>query len=95
MCLCSFASMALIVLFIVSPLSNFFKTSLFMKLVSVVILAYTIYLNFLQTNLLRNISVSNSSSSEVKSQLNMNIMCSYIFAVFLIILLLFVVKSFF
>ena len=94
MCLCSFASMALIVLFIVSPLSNFFKTSLFMKLVSVVILAYTIYLNFLQTNLLREVSVSNSSSSEVKSQLNMNIMCSYIFALFLIILLLFVIKSF-
>lgn len=95
MCLCSFASMVLIVLFIVSPLSNFFKTSLFMKLVSIIILAYTIYLNFLQTNLLRNVSSSNTTSSEVKSQLNMNIMCSYIFAVFLTILLFFVVKSFF
>jgi glucan phosphoethanolaminetransferase (alkaline phosphatase superfamily) len=66
-----------------------------MKLVSVIILAYTIYLNFLQTNLLRNVSSSNTTSSEVKSQLNMNIMCSYIFAVFLTILLFFVVKSFF
>ena len=95
MCLCSFVSMTLIILFIISPLSNFFKTSLFMKIISVGVLAYTIYLNFLQTNLLRDVSVNNSSSSDVKSQLNMNIMCSYIFALFLIVLLLFVVKSFF
>jgi hypothetical protein len=94
-CLCSFASMTLIILFIISPLSNFFKTSLFMKIVSVVILGYTIYLNFIQTNLLRNVTMNNSTSPDVKSQINMNIICSYIFSLFLVMLLFFVMKSFF
>ena len=94
-CICSFASMILIILFVISPLSNFFKTSLFMKIVSVVILGYTIYLNFIQTNLLRKVTMNNSSPPDVKSQINMNIICSYIFSLFLVMLLFFVMKSFF
>lgn len=95
MCLCSFASMAMIIMFIISPLSKFFKTSLFMKVITVIILIYTVYLNFLQTNLLRNVTMGSSSSDDVKTQINMNIICSYIFTAFLIILLFFVTKSFF
>jgi hypothetical protein len=94
-CLCSFVSMILIILFIISPLSNFFKTSLFMKTIAVFVLAYTIYLNFLQTNLLKTVTFNNSSSPDVKSQINVNIICSYIFSLFLVILLFFVIKSFF
>jgi hypothetical protein len=95
MCICSFASMVMIILFIISPLSNFFRTSLFMKVIIVIILTYTVYLNFLQTNLLRNVTMSNSNSEDVKTQINMNIICSYIFSIFLVILLFFVIKSFF
>ena len=95
MCICSFASMAMIILFIISPLSNFFRTSLFMKVIIVIILTYTVYLNFLQTNLLRNVNISSSSSEDVKTQININIICSYVFSIFLVILLFFVIKSFF
>ena len=93
-CMCSATSIFIIVLFIISPLSNLFKTSLFMKLIALILLIYTIYLNNHQTNLLRNASQSNNSD-EIKSQLNMNILCSYIFTLFLGLLVIFLFKSFF
>jgi len=93
-CLCSATSIFIIVLFIITPLSNFFKTSLFMKIIALIIMGYTIYLNTQQTNLLRNANVS-SSSEQVKSQLNMNIICSYVFTIFIGLLFIFVIKSFF
>ena len=93
-CMCSAVSIAIIVLFILSPLSNFFKTSLFMKIIALIILVYTIYLNTKQTNLLRNASVS-SVAEQVKSQLNINIICSYVFTIFIGLLIIFVIKSFF
>jgi hypothetical protein len=92
--MCSAVSIAIIVFFILSPLSNFFKTSLFMKLIALIILGYTIYLNTKQTNLLRNASVT-SVTEQVKSQLNINIICSYVFTIFIGLLIIFVIKSFF
>jgi hypothetical protein len=93
-CLCSATSIFLIVLFIISPLSNFFTTSLLMKIVTLVILVYTIYLNNNQTNLLREAS-SVINSEKLKSQLNLNIICSYVFTIFIGLLVIFVIKSFF
>jgi hypothetical protein len=94
LCMCSATSIFLIVLFIISPLSNFFKTSTLMKVISIIILIYTIYLNNKQTNLL-SIASQSVDSPQIKSQLNMNIMCSYVFTVFIGLLVIFVVKSFF
>lgn len=93
-CTCSAISIFLIVLFIISPLSNFFMTSLVMKLITLLILIYTIYLNNQQTNLLNNAN-NMTQSREVKSQLNINILCSYIFTLFIGLLIIFVIKSFF
>jgi hypothetical protein len=93
-CTCSAISISIIVLFIISPLSNFFKTSLFMKIIALLILLYTIYLNIQQTNLLQAAG-SSVNSEKVKSQLNMNIICSYVFTVFIGLLIIFVIKSFF
>ena len=93
-CTCSAISISIIVLFIISPLSNFFKTSLFMKIIALIILSYTIYLNTQQTNLLKSAS-SSVKSENIKSQLNMNIICSYVFTVFIGLLIIFVIKSFF
>ena len=82
-CMCSASSIFIIVLFIISPLSNFFLTSILMKVISLILLVYTIYLNNEQTNLLR-LATNSSQPEQVKSQLNMNILCSYVFTLFLI-----------
>jgi hypothetical protein len=92
-CMCSATSVFLIVLFIISPLSNFFMTSLLMKILTLIILVYTIYLNNKQTNLLRDAS-SAINSEKLKSQLNLNILCSYVFTIFIGLLAIFVIKSF-
>lgn len=93
-CMCSASSIIIILLFIISPLSNLVKTSFFMKMVVLVILGYTLYLNNTQTNLLRLASLT-STTDNVKTQLNMNIICSYIFTIFIGILFIFIAKSFF
>ena len=92
-CTCSAISIFLIVLFIISPLSSFFITSTLMKIITLIILAYTIHLNIIQTNYLK--SATNVVKTDiVLSQLNTNIMCSYIFTLFLGLLGIFVIKSF-
>ena len=93
-CMCSFISIIMIILFVLSPLSNFIKTSKFMKILVLILICYTIYLNILQTNALRNVK-NGSSSQQVKSQIQMNTICSDVFTLFLGILGIFVVKSFF
>ena len=93
-CLCSATSIFLIVLFIISPLSNFLTTSLLMKIVTLLILVYTIYLNNKQTQSLRQ-ATSVINSENLKSQLNLNIICSYVFTLFIGLLIIFVIKSFF
>jgi len=92
-CTCSALSIIIILLFVISPLSNFFKTSIFMKIISLILLGYTLYLNNIQTNLLRSVN-SSSNSPEVNSQININIICSYVFSLFIGLLFIFIIKSF-
>jgi hypothetical protein len=92
-CTCSAVSIFLIILFIISPLSNFYMTSMLMKIIILIILAYTIYLNIIQTNYLRT-ATNVVNSENVMSQLNTNILCSYIFTLFLGLMGIFVIKSF-
>ena len=94
LCICSAISIFLIVLFIITPLNNFKFFSIFMKVIALCLIVYTIYLNNTQTNSLKNASQI-VKSEEVKSQLNMNILCSYIFTLFIGLLIIFVIKSFF
>jgi hypothetical protein len=93
-CLCSATSIIIIVLFVITPLSNFFKTSLLMKIFALLLMIYTIYLNVHQTDLLRKANLY-SNNDNIKSQLNINIICSYVFTLFIGLLIIFLVKSFF
>lgn len=94
LCTCSALAIFLIVLFIISPLSSFFLTSAFMKIITIILLSYTLYLNNEQTNYLRNATQLNLSK-EVSSQMGINIICSYVFSLFIGLLIIFVIKSFF
>ncbi len=93
-CTCSAISIFFIVLFIISPLSRYFITSTIMKMVTLSLLIYTFYLNVHQTEYLRTASKSNITV-DVSNQLNINILCSYIFSLFIGLLIIFVIKSFF
>ena len=90
-CICTFVAIILILLFLISPLNNFYKTSIVMKIIILILLIYIIYLNNSQINLLKIIE---PSSPEIKSQINTNIICSYFFTIFIVLLLFFIIKSF-
>jgi hypothetical protein len=92
-CTCSAISIFLIVLFIISPLRNYLFVSTIIKLVTLLLLCFTIYLNIQQTDYLRKASQMNVSG-EVSNQLTINIVCSYVFTLFIGLLIIFVIKSF-
>jgi hypothetical protein len=91
-CLCTLISIILIILFMLTPLSGFFKTSLFMKIAALILLGYTIYLSLHQSNLLRMMDRINDNP-QLDSQVNINIICSYIFTLFLILLFFFIIRN--
>ena len=93
-CTYCFISIFLIVLFIITPLGNFFKISMFMKIIIIFILSYTFYLNIIETNQMK-LSYDNSKSQEITNQLNANIICSHVFTFFIGLLIIFVTKSLF
>jgi hypothetical protein len=57
-------------------------------------LSYTFYLNIIQTNQMK-ISYNNSKSQEIVNQLNMNILCSYVFTFLIGLMIIFITKSLF
>lgn len=93
-CTCTAISIGIIMLFVLSPLSYFFVTSTIMKLISILILSYIIYLNYRQIKML-TIAKNSNEEQTIQSQLNVNIICSYVFSLFIFFIALFVLKSFF
>ena len=85
-CLCLSISALLIIIFILSPLNTFLLSSIFGKVIISFVLVYTIYYNLKQTNTFAssfNISFVENNWSPVKT----NVLCSYIFTIFLFVLL--------
>lgn len=93
-CTCSAISIFLILLFILTPLRHFFHLSLWMKISIMILLTYTLYLNQKQIHLLTE-AKQFSVSESVKSQLTINIVSSYVFTLFIGLLLFFTGKYFF
>lgn len=93
-CMYLFVSLSLIIVFIISPFSDFYKTALTMKIVIVCLLLYTIQLNITQTKILTDLNTS-KKYEHVNTQIYTNIISSYVFTLFLAILIIFVIKSFF
>jgi len=93
-CMCVLISIILIILFIMSPLNSFFLSSVFGKIIILILLGYTIYTNIIQTNKFMksyDISLISGNMNPVKK----NIVCSYIFTMFLLVLAISVFIKFF
>ena len=63
-------------------------------IIVLILLGYTFYLSILQTNKMK-ITYSYSKSEEITKQININIICSYVFTFFTGLLIVFIIKSFF
>ena len=91
-CMCLGVASILIILFILSPLNSFMLSSIFGKAIIMSLLVYMIYYNLKQTNTFStnfNISFTDGSWDPIKT----NIVCSYAFSAFLLVLLVSVFTS--
>lgn len=96
--ICISISIVIIILFFMTPLSNFLLVSTIGKIIAVLILSYAFIINTtsaydvskkLDISLL---SDSNYASNET-SNIRTNIICSYIFSIFILLLILMIVKK--
>ena len=84
----------LIILFMMTPLNSFVLSSIFGKLIILLLLGYTIYYNIIKTNKFANnfnVDMMSNSWDPVKT----NIACSYVFSGFLLILMSTVLRKLF
>ena len=95
-CMCLGISVSLIILFIMTPLNSFLLSSIFGKVVILILLGYILYYNTLQTNKFANnfnINILNQNSDW--NPIKTNILCSYVFSFFLLVLILSVIRKIF
>ena len=93
-CFCLGLSILLIIIFMMTPLNSFLLSSLFGKAVILLLLGYTIYYNTTKTyQFSSNFNVSLMSGNW--DALKTNILCSYVFSFFLLVLMLSVVRKLF
>ncbi len=93
-CMCLGLSVILIVLFIITPLNTFMLSSIFGKVIIMTLLGYTLYYNTQQTNKFVknfNINIWNDNWGPLKT----NVLCSYIFSLFLLGLIISVIRHIF
>ena len=91
-CLCLSVASMLIILFIFSPINSFMLSSIFGKAIILSLLGYMIYYNFKQTNTFSdnfNVSLTSGNWNPIKT----NIICSYTFSAFILILMVSVFRS--
>lgn len=88
-CLCLGLSVFFIILFMITPLNTFILSSIFGKVIIITLLGYTLYYNTSQTNKFMkdfNINIINYENDNW-NPLKTNILCSYIFSLFLLVLI--------
>ena len=89
----SFISLMLIIIFMFTPINNHKNICFIAKIIIILILSYSFYLNTFHIKNLSAISVNNKTD-DYKRYLNSNILLSYIFSIFILVLICFILKSF-
>lgn len=94
-CMCLGIIFIFIILFMMTPLNSFFITSVIGKMVIVILLMYILWYNTHQTNKFSNQFNVNIFNGEEWNQIKTNVLCSYIFSAFLLVLALSVIRKMF
>lgn len=94
-CLCLGLSVFFIIIFMMTPLNSFILSSIFGKVIILTLLGYTLYHNMTQTNKFVNKFNINIWNNTNWDPLKTNVLCSHIFSVFLLVLILSVIRKIF
>ena len=93
-CMCLGVSVILIILFMFTPLNTFILSSIFGKVIIITLLGYTLYYNTQQTNkFVKNFNINIWNENSNWDPLKTNVLCSYIFSLFLLVLILSVIRK--
>jgi hypothetical protein len=96
-CICISISIVIIILFFLTPLSNFLLASTIGKIIAILILSYAFITNTISTfDLSKKFNISlltESSYTDGNSDLKTNIICSYTFSIFILLLIIMIVKK--
>jgi hypothetical protein len=85
-------AMVIIIIFMITPLNNFFITSIIAQIIVIIILAFALYQNYQNANFLSNATNTSFYNGEWNS-IKTNIISSYIFSIFIIVLIFSVIKN--
>jgi hypothetical protein len=89
-------SVILIILFILTPLNTFILSSMFGKIIIIALLGYTLYYNTQKTNkFVNHFNVNIWNENENWNLLQTNVLCGYVFSIFLLTLIISVLRHFF
>jgi hypothetical protein len=87
-CMCLGLSVFLIILFMMTPLNTFILSSIFGKVIIMTLLGYTLYYNTTQTNkFIKDFNINIWNENDNWNPLKTNILCSYVFSLFLLVLI--------
>jgi hypothetical protein len=92
--ICTTISLILLFVFILTPLSSYVTMCFITKIIVFIILAYALYQNLNITykfSKATNISYLDGNSSDIKN----NMICSYVYSIFILFLMITVVRSIF
>ena len=79
----------------ISPLNSYILSSIFGKVIILTLLGYTLYYNTIQTNKFsKNFNVNIWDQTENWKPIKTNIICSYIFSLFVLVLIISVIRTF-
>lgn len=93
-CMCVGLSVIFIILFMMTPLNIFMLSSIFGKVVILTLLGYTLYYNTQQTNnFVKNFNINIWNEYSNWDPLKTNVLCSYIFSLFLLVLIVSVIRK--
>jgi hypothetical protein len=90
-CLSSTISIILILIFILSPLKKIFLISYFCKFIIILICIYIFCESIRQISMLKNLD-SSLHSNEMNLHINSNLFCSYLFIIFIGLLIINLIK---
>lgn len=95
-CMCVGLSVIFIILFIITPFNTFVLSSIFGKVIICTLLGYTLYYNTQQTNKFsNNFNINIFDQNSNWNPLKTNVLCSYVFSLFLLVLIYSVIRNIF
>ena len=96
--ICISVAIVIIILFFMTPLSKFLLVSTIGKIIAVLILSYAFIINTISAyDVSKKLNISlfsdaNFTSNEINN-IKTNIICSYVFSIFILVLILMIIKK--